>query len=135
MFQRRGEEEIAKQTLCIDWDGTLVEGKWPDDGDWMPGAVNFLRRYQDKYRIVISTCRTNTIHPSGDRRDPGLVFVEKEKIRKKLDDEGLTTVELWDYTLTPWKPYAVAYIDDRAVKYPGRSGSWLALEERIDALG
>ena len=126
---------MSRQTICVDWDGTLVEGKWPEHGDWHEGAVEFLRIFQEKYHVVISTCRTNIIHPSGDLRDPGSVFFEKQQIRNKLDAEGLTSVELWDYELKPYKPYAIAYIDDRAVKYPGRPGSWKALVERINAYG
>lgn len=61
-------------------------------------------------------------------RPPAHVQIEKNKIREMLDDQNLYSVELWDKC---WKPGAFGYVDDKAIRYAGRPGSWKALLPKL----
>lgn len=92
------------RTVAVDFDGTLVEHVFPEVGDWLPGAVDFLKNLQKRgYRVVIHSCRTSYLKGATE-------------IREKLRDAGLKGVELHT---EPGKPLAVAYVDDRAVHCDG----------------
>ena len=49
-------------------------------------------------------------------------------IRDMLDAAGLTFTDIWT---GPGKPTGFVYIDDRAERYHGRTGSWKAMTRKI----
>lgn len=111
--------------LAIDWDGTCVENKWPAMGDWLPGAIEGLHTLSQFATVIIHTSRIAPLElDERTPRPPGLVQGEINRIREMLDEAGLTGVEVWN---KPWKPGATAYLDDKAVRFPGRPGSWKAV--------
>lgn len=87
----------------------------------MPGAKEALHELNRVAKVIIYTCRIAPVTPLGTTRDPALVQAEINGIRELLDDAGLYTVEIHT---KPWKPYGVAYIDNRAIRYSGRPKSW-----------
>jgi hypothetical protein len=119
-----------KHTICVDWDGTLVEAKWPAMGDWMPGAIKAMKALHNAgANIIVYSARLNPRDPwSGNERAPGEVFGETQRVRNKLDEAGLHFVHI--YTKTG-KPGASVYIDDRGVHYNGRPNAWKAITERL----
>lgn len=122
----------GKPTVAVDFDGTIVENAWPGIGEFNHDAVNALKEIQTFAKIIVWTCRIAPMEPDGiTPRSAALVQIEKNKIREKLDEAGLYTAEIWDHSRTPWKPNAAAYIDDKAIRFTGRKGSWRATVEKL----
>lgn len=117
-------------TICLDWDGTCVEAKWPDMGDWLPGAIRNIKRFQKQgWKVIIFSARLNPYDPyTSQERPKAEVYKETMQVREKLDSAGLRTVEIWNL---PGKPGASVYIDDKAERYHGRPGSWDALGDKV----
>lgn len=111
---------------AIDWDATCVEGKWPEMGNWLPGAVEALRELVKHGEVVIHSCRVAPYEFQAEqvRRDPAKVAEEINGIRRMLDAEGLHEVVIWT---RDYKPPAVSYVDDRARRYNGRTNAWKKL--------
>ena len=122
-----------KPTLAIDWDGTLVQSRWPEQTqEWMPGAVEALHALTEYARIVIYTCRIAPVEFVTEFPRPAAkVQGEINYIRQMLDDAGLSAVAIHT---DPWKPYADAYVDDKAVHYRGRPNSWRNLVDKLAAI-
>ena len=90
-----------KPTICVDFDGVLNEYNGYDGdnlGTPKDGAKEFLKKLSEKYVVIILSARRYSL------------------IIKWLDDNNL-----WDYVydVTSIKPPAVAYIDDRAIRFNG----------------
>lgn len=124
---------MNRPAFAVDWDGTCVEDAWPRMGDWLPGAIDGLHQFCELGHVVIHTCRIAPVEfaPPHGPRDPAIVRMEIDGIRKMLDDAGLHEVEIWTH---PFKPPAFEYIDNKARRYTGRKGSWKALTETMQAL-
>lgn len=116
-------------TIVVDLDGTLVESKWPDLGDWMPGAINAMFAFNRAgYQVLLNSVRLLPIMPDGSPRPAHEVAFEVARVRNKLDSAGLTFVRIWK---GPGKPPGAVYIDDKAERYGGRPGSWRAMTEKV----
>ncbi len=104
--EQGSDREAHRRTLCIDFDGVLYpyEGDWDNGritGDPMPGAVAALRKlYAAGYDLVVHTTRCN---------DPEQVAI----IREWLEGHGAPVI----WQVTACKVPAIAYIDDRAVRF------------------
>lgn len=117
-----------RHTIAVDWDGTCVEQAWPETGEWMPGAVDALRKLSEHAYVTIFTARIAPIDPWGNRRSEAEVATSIREIRDKLDSAGLTQI---DIHTGPYKLGATVYIDDKAERYHGRPGSWRAMTEKV----
>lgn len=116
-------------TIVVDLDGTLVESKWPDLGDWMPGAINAMFAFhQAGYQIIVNSVRLLPFMPDGQPRPAHEVAFETARVRDKLDRAGLTFIRIWT---GPGKPPGAVYIDDKGERYGGRPGSWRAMTEKV----
>lgn len=124
----RGGKRIHQ--IVVDWDGTCVEAKWPEMGDWMPGAIDAIKRFHSAgCKVVIFSARLNPYDPwTSMERDKAEVQTHTLAVRRKLDDAGLHFVDIW--TLAG-KPGGSVYIDDRAERYNGGAKSWDKLVERV----
>lgn len=121
--------------ISVDWDGTCVEQVWPEEGDWLPGAVEALRALAPHFHIAILSCRVAPVDFNADHvpRDPELVAREINYIERMMLDVGFThdQFEVWT---RPYKPPAVFYIDDRAIPFTGDWGQVLRVVERALAI-
>lgn len=101
-------------TFIVDWDGTCTENKWPDQGEWLPGAVEALKELLNQGKVIIFSCRTSPYWLDYQPRDPSNRFMDICRMRQMLDDAGLEDVELF---LKTGKPAGHFYIDDRAITH------------------
>jgi hypothetical protein len=118
----KGWVEALGKTVAIDFDGVLHPytngwvGSVPADEPPMPGAVDFLIALRERgYRMVVFSSRCN--------HEPGLVGVQKWLEKWGLDE--------FFEEITCDKPAAVAYVDDRAVKFSGEWDSVLVGVEEL----
>lgn len=114
--------------IAVDWDGTLVTEEWPEMGEWLPGAVDALKRLAEVYdEVVIFTCRVAPFETDEETpRDNGdQVFA----ICAMLEKAGIPrNVIVWT---RPFKPPAEFYVDDKAVPF---HGDWKETLNRISFL-
>lgn len=91
-----------KRTICLDFDGVLhgYSRGWDDGTIYDPpvlGAVESVKALAEKYRLVISTCREDTV-----------------AIWQWLNKFGMNE---YIAEVTNGKPKAMLYIDDRAIRF------------------
>lgn len=105
------DDTLKQMVIAIDFDGTIVEHAYPDIGLAVPGALNWIKAFQDHgAKIILWTMR------SGETLDEAVAF---------LNHRG---IELWAANHNPdqgsWtdsaKAYAHVYIDDAAFGCPLR---------------
>jgi hypothetical protein len=95
--------------ICVDFDGTIVEHRFPEIGQPAPGAIEWLRQWVAAGgRIVLWTVR------SGTHLDEAVAFVGSYEIplhgiNHNPDQAG------WSKSL---KAYAHVYVDDAAFGCP-----------------
>lgn len=71
------EKALFPPTIAVDFDGTLVENKFPDIGEFNETVLNALLVYQQKgYKIILWSCRTEDMLEAAVRAcsERGLVF-------------------------------------------------------------
>ncbi len=104
-------------TVCLDLDGVLANYLgWKDGelGEANPEAVKLAHMLRDAdVKVIVFTCRTN-------RAFEGDHHAIEQNIIYWLEQQGLGFVELH----TGYgKPFAGAYVDDRAVHFPKNEGN------------
>lgn len=88
-----------KKTICVDFDGVLNEYNGYEEGNLgepLSGSQDFIKKLRGKYKVVILTSRP------------------KEQVIDWLGDNGFPSMKV-----TNRKVPAVAYIDDRAIRFNG----------------
>lgn len=114
--------------IAIDFDGTLVDHRFPDIGDEIPGAFDWLKKFQAAgAKLMLWTMRSDG--RTGEGKENGPVLAEAVEFCRERG------VEFWGINENPeqksWttslKQYAHLYIDDAAFGCPlrdfPRSGS------------
>ncbi|MBW1635610.1 MAG: hypothetical protein JRC87_06140 [Deltaproteobacteria bacterium] len=100
--------------IGLDFDGTVVDHRYPDIGEPVPGAVKWLKRLQRSGgRIILFTMRSNN-SATGNLLTEAVKYLEENGIRlfgvNRNPDQD-------DWTTSP-KAYANVYIDDSAFGCP-----------------
>jgi len=111
-----------KRTVCVDLDGVLAHyDGWKGIehiGAPIEGALLFMQQLAHTYRVVVLTTRckeylNSSTSPAGttdpDRRPADQLAAI---VRRWLDEHGFPYDEIY---VGQGKPFAIAYIDDRAV--------------------
>ena len=95
---------------AVDFDGTIVEDKFPQIGKLIPFALESLRKLQSQGHIIILwTCRTGK-----DLEDALKFLKENNFIPDAVNDHSIQMKELYPDS-RPKKIYADIYIDDHDV--------------------
>lgn len=107
--------------LAIDFDGTLVDHRFPKIGEENPGAFGWLRRFQALgAKLILWTMRSPAFETEGT--GPSGVGPEVDYLQHVVDFCRERGVEFWGVNQNPqqhtWtsspKAYAHWYIDDAA---------------------
>jgi hypothetical protein len=107
--------------IAVDLDGTLIEKQWPELGDWLPGAQEAMRSLLAAgHTVYLYTARLSSFHPSGDKKDLAVLAEQYQQVRQLLDDAGLEAIDICAFD----KPFWHLLIDDRAMRFAGRPGTW-----------
>jgi len=110
---------IYRPTICVDFDGTVVDHDWPRTGplNIKPGVKEaLLKLHELDFKIVIYSCRSNLEAFGSD-----MYFKEMQAF---LQDNDI----YYDEIATVPKPLAVWYIDDKAIPY---RENWADIAEYI----
>ena len=95
--------------VCIDFDGTIVEHRYPAIGKPVPGAIAAMKHLQKSgFKIILWTMR------SGEELDQAVIYVKSQGIELYGINEN---PDQSSWTQSP-KAYAQYYIDDAAVGCP-----------------
>ena len=100
--------------ICVDFDGTVVDHRYPEIGDPAPEAIDWLRKFQ-RYgaRIILFTMRSDGPN-QGNLLSDAVAYLEKNNIKlhgvNRNPDQD-------DWTSSP-KAYGDMYIDDSAFGCP-----------------
>jgi len=101
---------MSKKTICVDFDGVIhlySKGFQKENSCYdeeVEGAIESLVRLVKRgYKVVVLTARTDF--------NPVIAWLDQE-FRKKNEDFVMSDIEV-----TNVKPIAIAYIDDRAIRF------------------
>lgn len=100
-------------TIAVDFDGTIVKHEYPRVGDPNPGAIEWMKRFQEHgAKVILFTMR------SGDSVG-GDLFEAVEYIEENgIELDGVNTNPGQDSWTSSPKAYAQVYIDDAAFGCP-----------------
>lgn len=118
----------AKPPIAVDWDGTLVPERYPDQPrEWLPGAEKALRKLTRRYKVYIWTSRiAPTVHREWHKNRPQAeIDSELAYIRSMLDEAGFKMVDIWTES---FKLPAEFYIDNKGVHF---DGDWEAVLRQV----
>jgi hydroxymethylpyrimidine pyrophosphatase-like HAD family hydrolase len=112
--------------IAIDFDGTIVEDKYPEIGDLKQGAKEYINKLkQDGFWVIIWTCRT------GEKLIEAITFLANQGIMFDLVNRNLQS-NIEKYGGDTRKIYADFYIDDKNLFH---YDSWEQTYKHIVAAG
>ena len=105
----------APKSVLVDFDGTIVEHRFPGIGDPLPGAFRVLKRLKEAgYQLVLWTCRENWSATQMHLED-AVVFCRENGIEFDAVNESIPN--MWGPSR---KPLCTVHVDDRNLGgFPG----------------
>jgi predicted mannosyl-3-phosphoglycerate phosphatase (HAD superfamily) len=106
-----------QKTICVDFDGTIVDHEFPKIGALKPGARSALQAFRRMgFRIIVWSCRTCKWQEDtfGSWDCPTLERPLVREMIEFLDKEGVPYDEIDDGE--KGKPLADLYLDDKALR-------------------
>jgi len=106
-------EDDLKNILCIDFDGVIHDDIFGFHdgtiyGEPITGSLDYIKIISKNYKLIIYTCKANPNRPLiNGKTGKELIW---EWLKKHNIDEYI-------YDVTFNKPNAVAYIDNKAIKF------------------
>ena len=98
-----------KKIVAIDFEGTIVERKYPDIGAPKGDTISFIKRHRRKYTWILLTCR------EGEKLREAVEFLDRIGLQfDYVNDNATEVIEGFGYN--PRKIYSDYYIDDRTAK-------------------
>lgn len=118
-------EQNIKNILCLDFDGVIHNDHlgFHDGtiyGDPIPGSIESIQNLSKRYKLIIYTCKANPKRPLiNSKNGVELIWewLEKYNIKDCI------------YEVTFTKPQALAYIDDKAIRFENWSDTNIFLEK------
>lgn len=113
----------SSTVIAVDFDGTIVEHKYPDIGNPAPYALSTLKELQQQgHKIILLTMR------SGRELQEAVEYCRKQGLEFWAVNEN-PEQKLWTDSA---KVYAHIYIDDAAFGAPLRPASEAGLRPVVD---
>lgn len=113
--------------IAVDFDGTIVDHLYPDIGVPVPGAFEWLKKWQEKgAKLILWTMRSDGQH-CGDVLTQAVEFCRA----KGLEFYGLNENPTQDWSSSP-KAYAQIYVDDAAFGCPLRKNPRVGGRDYVD---
>jgi hypothetical protein len=116
--------------ICVDFDGTLCDHRFPDIGGEVPGAFHWLKQFQAAgAKLILWTMRSDLRNPADDGKGPTPgAKADRDYLTAAVEWCRERGVEFWGVNQNPqqhtWtsspKQYAHIYIDDAALGCPLR---------------
>ena len=101
--------------ICVDFDGTVVDHAFPAVGAPVPGALEWLRKFQAKgARIILWTMRSKHSGRYGDTLAPAVEYLENNGVPLF----GVNRNPAQDGWTSSPKAHGHMYIDDLAIGCP-----------------
>lgn len=123
-----------KMIIAIDFDGTIVEHKFPEIGEAIPGAVETIKKLNKAgHTLILWTCRNNA-DPALNGRDvlnEAVVWCVNNGLWFDAVNENTRKI---DFCPTP-KVYADLYIDDRSFPKIRPQDLWLMVDSALERGG
>lgn len=113
--------------IAIDFDGTICDHRFPDIGAPVPGAFEWMKRFQEAGALLMLwTMRSDMLAP--EQRSPEGHSADRNHLTEAVEFCRANGVEFWGINENPqqrsWtgspKQYAHIYIDDAAFGCPLR---------------
>lgn len=113
------------KTICVDLDGVINQyvgwGHGELDTPSIDGAFTALLKLEKEYKIVIFTTRAGADNDiTNYTNEAGETFHGIEAIRQWIDHHCILetgTTPTYNWEITNQKVPAIAYIDDRAIRF------------------
>ena len=100
--------------ICIDFDGTVVDHRFPEIGPPVPFALEWMRKFQEAgTKLILFTMRSDS-GKSGDSLTSAVCYLEENGIKLFGVNRNPTQVH---WTSSP-RAYGQLYIDDAAFGCP-----------------
>lgn len=95
----------------IDFDGTLVEHKYPEIGDMIPSTLSFVRMIQDKgHKWILFTCR------GGEDCEEAYQWCIERGLHPNAVNDDIPEIKNSEFgRRKSIKPFADYYLDDRSM--------------------
>ena len=100
--------------ICVDFDGTIVDHRFPDIGAPVPGAIEWLKKLQKAGALIILFTMRSDGRKYGNVLSAAVDYVEKNGVKLFGINENPDQAE---WTSSP-KAYGHLYIDDSAAGCP-----------------
>lgn len=109
--------EFDKQiTIAVDFDGTVVEDKFPEIGELRTETVEWLKKQKEKgHKLILWTCRSNNILVNGQGAlDDAVGFCKTVGLEFDAINQNLPEV-IEKYENDTRKVLADYYLDDKSM--------------------
>lgn len=111
---------------AVDFDGTIVENKYPDIGDLFPHCLETLYLLQASgNEVILWSCRT------GDDLDSAVDFLSKNGFVPSAINDHSEAMKRNYPTSRPCKIYADVYIDDHNINIGDMKIFWKTFYETL----
>jgi len=114
---------MNQKVVAIDFDGTIAESVYPDFGELLPGAKEYINKlYEDGIYIIIYTCR------SGKQEAMVSDFLSQHGVKFHLINQNKPELVEF-YNIDSRKVSADIYVDDKQLG--GLPKDWSVIYEMI----
>jgi hypothetical protein len=100
--------------ICVDFDGTIVDHRFPYIGDPVPLAITWLKRWDELgAKLILFTMRSDGAR-YGDVLSEAITYLERQEVQLYAVNQN---PDQEDWSVSP-KAYAHIYVDDSSFGCP-----------------